>query len=108
MTLDDITPIAEISKVVRRHRQLAAQAEADLKAALPVLAKTLSHQSRQAARVAAILQSGWNGVLCDNLASLDTKVAKAVISMIATHALCGGNADSCLRPLLNQKEDHQS
>lgn len=106
MNLDD--PIAEISKAIRAHRQLAAEAKADLQAALPVLTETLSHQSGQSAKVAAVLQSCWNGELCDNFASLDAKVAKAVIVMIAARAHCGGDADSLLRPLLNRKEGRQS
>ena len=105
---DDINPIAEITKAVRLSRQLADQAKADLQAALPVLADTLAHQSGQSAKVAAVLQSVWNGELSDNLASLDSKVAKAVIVMIAARAHCGGDTDSLLRPLLNQKEGRQS
>ena len=84
MNLDD--PIAELSKAIRTHRKLAEQAKADLNAALPVLTETLSHESAQSAKVAVILQSVWNGELCDNLASLDTKVAKAVIGLIAARA----------------------
>ena len=86
MNLDDTNPIAEIIKAVRLHRQLADQAKADLVIALPILTETLSHQSVQSAKVAVVLKSCWNGVLCDNLASLDTKVAKAVIALIAARA----------------------
>jgi hypothetical protein len=86
VNLDDTNPIAEFSKAVRLHRQLADQAKADLMAALPVLTETLSHPSGQSAKVAVILQSCWNGLLCDNLASLDAKVAKAVIGLIAARA----------------------
>lgn len=86
MNLDDINPIAEITKAVRLHRKLADQAKADLKAALPILTETLAHQSGKSAKVAAILQSVWNGELCDNLACLDTKVAEAVIATIAVYA----------------------
>ncbi len=106
MNLDD--PIAEISKAIRAHRQLAHQAKADLEAALPVLTEALGHQSGQSAKVAAVLQSCWNGELCDHLAGLDAKVAKSVVAMIAARAHCGGDADSLLRPLLNRKEGQQS
>lgn len=104
MNLDDVNPIAEITKAVRLQRQLADQSKADLQAALPVLTETLSHQSGQSAKVAALLQSVWNGELSDNLASLDAKVAKAVVAMIAARAHLGGDADSLLCPLLNRKE----
>lgn len=106
MNLDDTNPIAEITKAVRFHRQLADQAKADLQAALPVLTEILSHQSGKSAKVAAILQSVWNGELCDNFACLDTKVAKAVVAMMAARAHCGGDADPLLATLI--KEGHQS
>ncbi len=108
MNLDDINPIAEISKAVRLHRQLAEKSIADLETALPVLDETLAHHSGRSAKVAALLQSVWNGELCDKLASLDAKVAKAVVAMIALRAHLGGDADSLQRPLLNRKEGHQS
>ena len=104
MNLDDINPIAEITKAVRLSRQLAVESKADLKAALPILADTLGHRSGESAKVAAILQSCWNGELCDNLASLDAKVANAIIAAISARAYLGGDADTLLRPLLNRKE----
>ncbi len=106
MNLDDTNPIAEITKAVRLHRQLAEKSIADFETALPVLKETLAHQSGQSAKVAALLQSAWNGELCDNLASLDSKVAKAVIAMIAARAYLGGDADPLLATLI--KEGDQS
>lgn len=108
MNLDDINPIAEITKAVRLHRQLAEQAKLDLGAALPVLSETLSHRSGQSAKVAGVLQSLWNGELCDNLASLDSNVAQAVIAMISARTHCGGDADNLLRPLISKLEDPES
>lgn len=107
MNLDDINPIAEITKAIRLHRQLADQARADFQAALPILTKALSHNSGQSARVAAVLQSLWNGELCDNLCGLDTQIAHALVAAIATRALLAGDADSLLAPLVSQKEEPQ-
>jgi hypothetical protein len=111
MNLDDINPIAEITKAVRLHRQLAEQAKADLKTALPVLTEILSHQSGKSAKVAAILQSVWNGELCDNLASLDTKVAKAVIATIAVYAQLSSETEAefqAAMPVIKETLGHRS
>ena len=92
--------IAELHSAIRLHRQLAAESIVDLEAALPVLKETLAHQSGQSAKVAAILESVWNGELCDHLAGLDTRIAQAVIAMIAARAHLAGDADEILRPLI--------
>ena len=104
-------PIAQISKAIRLHRQLADQAKADLKTALPVLTESLSRQSKQSARVAAVLQSCWNGELCDNLAGLDVKVAQAVIAILAARAHLGCEFDAGLKsavPVLKETVAHHS
>lgn len=104
-------PIAELTKAVRLHRQLADQAKADLETALPVLNETLSHSSGQSAKVAVILQSVWNGELCDNLAGLDTKVAQAVISLIAARAHLSAETAADFHstvPLLKETVAHRS
>ena len=41
---------------------------------------------------------------CDNLASLDPKVANAIIAMIAARAICGGDADLLFSFLINRVE----
>lgn len=103
----NLDPITEINTAIRLHRQLAVESLAHLNDALPVLNETLAHHSGQSAKVAAILQSVWNGEMEDNLAGLDTRIAQAVIAMIAARAHLGGDADPLLAPLLNRKEGHQ-
>ena len=94
--------VAEPSAAIRPQRQLADQAMDNFVAALPILSETLA--SGESAKLAILLESCWSGELCNNLASLDPKVASAIIAMIAARAHCGGEADLLLRHLINRVE----
>lgn len=101
----DFDPIAELSATIARQRQLATTARADLEAATPILVDALRHHSGQSAKVEKILWALWNDEhqvnLCDTLAGLDSKLAHAVLAMIAARAHLGGDADNLLRTIIN-------
>ena len=100
--LNEPDPLAALATSIRLHRDLAAQARADLITAMPELVAAIRHGSGQSAKVERILWSTWNGELCDLLAGLDGKLAQAVVVLIATRAHLGGDADDLLREIIGQ------
>ena len=98
-------PIAELTAAIALSRQLATTARADLVAATPILVDALRHHSGQSAKIEKILWALWNDDhqvnLCDTLAGLDSKLAHAVVAMIAARAHLAGDADDLLRTIIN-------
>lgn len=105
-TPDTSDPISELAAAIALGRQLATQARANLEAATPILIDALRHHSGQSAKLARILWSLWNDEhtvnLCDSLAGLDAKLARAAVALIAARAHCGGDADDLLRVIIDQ------
>ncbi len=104
-TTNTTDPIAELTAAISLGRQLATTARADLEAATPILVAALRHHSGQSRKIEAILLSLWNDDhavnLCDTLSGLDSKLAQAVVAMIAARAHLSGDADDLLRPILD-------
>jgi hypothetical protein len=93
----------------RAARSRAEEARHNLEIQSPILLAAIRTQSGQAAKVRAILKSLWNGEpghneigLCDVLAGLDHELAEAILAAIAARLFLGGDADSLLRPLLDE------
>lgn len=102
----DLDPIAELTATIKRQREFAAQARADLIAATPALLAAIRHHSGQSLKIEKILWALWNNEnptsLCDALSGLDTDLAVAVLSMIAARAHGGGEADDIFRTIIDQ------
>lgn len=105
-TSTTIDPIAEITAAVNLGKKLATQARADLKTATPILVAALRHHSGQSAKIENLLWSLWSDThqinLCSELAGLDSKLAQAIVAMIAARAHLGGDADELLRTIITQ------
>jgi hypothetical protein len=93
----------------RAARSRADEARHNLDLHLPILLAAIRTPSGQGAKVRAILKSLWNGEpghneigLCDVLAGLNHELAEAVLAAIAARLFLGGDADSLLRPLLDE------
>lgn len=93
-------PLAELTASIHRQRELASQARAAFEAAILVLIPAIRHRSGQSRKIETILWSCWNGELCEHIAGLDTKLAEAVIAMIAARAHLAGDADAMLRRII--------
>jgi hypothetical protein len=93
----------------RTARSRADEARHNLEIHLPILLAAIRTPSGQGEKVRAILKSLWNGEpghneigLCDALAGLDHELADAVLAAIAARLFLAGDADSLLRPLLDE------
>jgi hypothetical protein len=93
----------------RAARSRAEEARHNLEIQSPILLVAIRTPSGQGAKVRAILKSLWNGEpgmneigLCDVLAGLDHELAEAILAAIAARLFLGGDADSLLRPLLDE------
>ncbi len=95
--------LAELAATLRLSQKLQSQARADFQEAAPILADALAHDSGQSRRVAAVINSLWNGDLCEYLCGLDTEIAQALVAVIAARAHLQGDADQLLRPLIPSK-----
>lgn len=102
----DLDPISDLANTIRRQRELAGQARAELIAATPVLINAIRHHSGQSGKVEKILWSCWNDEhpvsLCETLAGLDSDLTVAVLALIAARAHLGGEADELLRTIIDQ------
>ena len=85
------------------------EARTALEVCLPILQKAIRTPSGQGEKVRAILKSLWNGEpgmhevgLCDVLAGLDYEIGEAVLAATAARLFLAGDADSQLRPLLDE------
>lgn len=91
---------------VRRSRQLAGAAKANLEASIATLVRAVQTGSGQGRRIEELLWSCWNGQnktgLCDSLTGLDSAIAEAAIAMLAARAHLGGDADYLLRQIIDQ------
>ena len=78
--------------------------------AAEVAQSALAVVTGQSAKVATLLQSCWNGELCDNLAGLDAKVVQAVLAMITLRAFADpARADyKSALPILRETLAHRS
>jgi hypothetical protein len=101
----EIDPTATLASSIKRKRQLADHARAELIAATPILVNSLRNHSGQSQKIKNILWSVWSDEhpvsLCDTLAGLDTDLAVAVLALIAARAHLDGDADELLRTIIN-------
>ncbi len=99
-------PITELTASIKRQRLLAGQARIDIAAATPTLVTAIRHGSGQSRKIEALLWSLWNDDhpvnLCDTLSGLDTRIAVAVIAMIAARIHLGGDADDILKTIIDE------
>jgi hypothetical protein len=99
-------PIAELAATLNLGRKLASQARADHEAAVPILVAAIQHRSGQSRKIENLLWSVWSDThpvnLCSELSGLDSKLAKAVVSMIAARAYLAGDADDLLRAIITE------
>lgn len=104
-TATTIDPVAELTAAVALGRQLADQARADLESAIPILINAIRNGSGQSAKLERILWSLWNDdhavSLCSELAGLDSRLARAAVSMISARAHMAGDADDLLRRIID-------
>jgi hypothetical protein len=98
----DAEDLTEFHEAIRKH-QFANQARAKLEAATPLLIHAI-RCSEASPAIEGILCSVWNGQLCNQLPSLDTNLAEAILAMIAARVHMGEEADVLLGKILYETD----